>query len=130
MYNIQPAYVFNASYDLLEEPACFLLFNPLYLHDVVKQLTATGIFHNEVQFFLCLYDLIELHNLRMPNDLKDVDLSRYPLHICHIDNLAFLKDLNSNFFLSESVSPQFDFAECSLTNRLPQDVVADGFVIL
>lgn len=58
MYDIQPAYVFNASYNLLEEPASFLLFNPLNLDDVVEQLAPTGIFHNEVQFFLGFNDLI------------------------------------------------------------------------
>lgn len=66
----------------------------------------------------------------MPNDLQDVDLSRHSLNICYIDNLAFFKDLNSNLFLCESVSTQFDLAECSLTYRLPQDVVPDGLVTL
>ncbi len=75
MHDIQPAYVFNASYYLLEESACLLLFDSLDLDNVVEQLAATGIFHNKVEFFLGLNDFIELHNLWMPNDLKDVNLS-------------------------------------------------------
>ena len=45
MNDIQFMKVFNASYNLMEKPACFRLFNPLILHYVVKQFSPTRVFH-------------------------------------------------------------------------------------
>ena len=41
--------VFNTSYDLMEEFASLGLFDPLVLHDVVKELASTRILHDQVE---------------------------------------------------------------------------------
>jgi len=87
VHDIQATDVLNTSNDLLEESACFLLLDPLHLDYVVKKLAALSIFHNQVQFFLGLNDLIELNDLRVSDDLQNVDLSGHALHIGNINDL-------------------------------------------
>ena len=130
MHNIQPAYIFDPGNNLLEEPARFLLFDSLYLHDIVEKLASTRIFHDKIQFFLGFNDFIELHHLRMPNDLEDVDFSGNSLNICDVDNFAFLENFNGHFFLGKGVSAQFHFTEGALANRLTQNIVTDCLIVL
>ena len=120
MHDIQATDVLNSSDDLLEESACFLLFDPLDLDDVVEKLAPLSIFHNKVQLFLGLNDLIKLDNLRVSDDLQNVDLSGHTLHIGNINDLRLLKDLDCDFFSSREVSPQFDLAEGALPDRFPK----------
>jgi hypothetical protein len=49
--------VFNACYDLMEEFASLSLFDPLVLHDVVKEFTSTCILHDQVELLGCLNNL-------------------------------------------------------------------------
>ena len=51
----------------------------------------------------------------MPNDLEDVDLSCYSLHVGLILDLIFLQDFNSHLLTSDKVRTQSYFSECSLT---------------
>ena len=104
MHDIQPAYVFDASNNLLEESTGFLLFDPLNLHNVIEKFAPARVFHNKIQFFLRLNDFIELYHLWMSNDLENVNFSGNSLNICHIANFAFLKNFNGNLFLGKGVS--------------------------
>ena len=103
MDNVQAADVLDTCNYLLEEPASLLLLNSLYLYDVIEQFTPACILHYEVEFLLSLYNLIELHNLRVTNDLQYVNLSRNSLDIRNIADLALLQYFYRNLFLSESV---------------------------
>ena len=49
--------VFNASYDLMEEFASLCLFDPLVLHNEVKELTSTRILHDQVELLRSLNNL-------------------------------------------------------------------------
>jgi hypothetical protein len=104
VHDIQATDVFNASNDLLEESACLLLFNPLHLDDVVKKLAALGIFHNQVQLLLGFDDLVELDDLRVSDDLQNVDLSGHALHICNVTDLGLFEDLDGDFLSGGEVS--------------------------
>ena len=42
--------VFDARYDLLENPDCRLLVKTLVLYDVVEQFSAAAVLHDQVQF--------------------------------------------------------------------------------
>jgi hypothetical protein len=51
--------VFNTSYDLMEELASLCLFDPLVLHDEVKELTSTRILHDQVELLRGLNNLLK-----------------------------------------------------------------------
>ena len=58
MNDAQLVKVFNACYDLMEEFASLGLFDPLVLHNVVKELASTCILHDKIKLFRCFYNLI------------------------------------------------------------------------
>jgi hypothetical protein len=51
--------VFNACYDLMEELASLCLFDPLVLHNEVKELTSTRILHDQVELLRSLNNLLK-----------------------------------------------------------------------
>ena len=57
MHNVEFVQVLNTSYDLVQELAGLRLFDPLVLHNVVKELSAAGILHDQVQLLWSLDDL-------------------------------------------------------------------------
>jgi hypothetical protein len=73
----------------VEEPACLWLFSPAVLHNVVEQLTARSVLHDQVQLSGSLDDFVELYYVCMSDQLQDVNLACHPLNISDLDN-AFL----------------------------------------
>ena len=52
--------------------------------------------HYQVKLWLCFYDLIQLYNVRMADNLKYMYLSCDSLHIIDIFDFCLLKDLDSD----------------------------------
>ena len=82
--------VLNSCYDLMEEFDGNRLFDSLVLHDVIEQLAATSVLHDQVELLRGLNDLIELDDVRVPDHLQNMDLSRHSFHVVHVLNLVFL----------------------------------------
>lgn len=59
MNDAQLVKVFNACYDLMEEFASLGLFDPLVLHNVVKELASTRILHDQVELLGRLDNLLK-----------------------------------------------------------------------
>lgn len=57
MDDAQLVQVFYSSYDLMKEFASLSLFDPLVLHDEVKELSSTRIFHDQVELLRRLNNL-------------------------------------------------------------------------
>lgn len=93
--------VLNPRNDLLEEPACLLLLKPLSFDDIVEQLASVCVFHDEEQLARGLDDFIELNDIGVSDDLKDVDLSSHPLHIRLVLDLVFLEYFDGYFLPSD-----------------------------
>ncbi len=105
MNYVQGMKIINPIDYLLKVPASLVLSYPAISNDVIKKLTATGILHDKVKLTLSLYDLIELHNIRVSYHLENVDLSSHSLNVGHIRYLFLLKDLNSDLLPCEIVLP-------------------------
>ena len=54
----------------------------------------------------------------MPEQFENTYLSAYSLHVCVLDDLLLLQDLDSNFLARGLVNPQLDFPEGALPNGL------------
>ena len=61
--------VLNTTDDLLEELACFRLFQLLLLDDVVKKFASTHKLHDQEELLWRLNNLEELNDVRVPNQL-------------------------------------------------------------
>ena len=70
------------------------------------------------RLYLCYYSttyLIELNDIRVPDDLENVDLSSYTLDIGLVLDLVFLQDFDRHFLARDQVGSQPDLAESALT---------------
>jgi len=118
-------HVLNSRDDLLIELASLSLVEFDVLHDVVEELTARGVLHDEVELLRSLYDLVQLDDVRMADQLQDVDLSRHSLNVRDICDSFLLKDFNGYLFAGERMSTKFDLAEGALADGLLEQVVPD-----
>jgi len=130
MNDVEAGDVFNAAEQLLEELASFLLLHPLVLDDVVEQLATRSVLHYQVEFLGSLYNFIELHHLRVLNNLQNVDFPGHSLHVGYIDDLGLLEDLDSDLSLGEDVHANLDLAEGAFADCLAQDVLTNFTFVL
>jgi hypothetical protein len=129
MNNVQSTNVLNTGYYLLEETASFFFFDSLHLDDVVKQLTSTCIFHNQIKLFLSFNDLVELYDLGMANNLKNVNFAGDSFDVSYINYFSFLENLNSNLLVSKYMGAKLDFSKSPFSNRLSKNVLANCLII-
>ena len=76
---------------MLEELARLGLLQLLLLDDVVEQLAATHKLHDEEQLLRRLDNLEELDDVRMPDQLQDINLSSDALDVGLAGDLALFK---------------------------------------
>ena len=87
MCNAKLAKVFDARYQLLEQPAGLFFFQMVLGCDIVEELSVAAVFHDQEESLWCLYNLVHLDNVWVSYDLEDVDLSLNTLNIVYIVDL-------------------------------------------
>jgi hypothetical protein len=100
----------------MEKGTCFLFFNPLLFDDVVEEFSPLYELHDEEEILGGLYDLIELYNVGMPDEFEDVDFPGDSFHICDVDYLGFIENLDGHVFPGGTMDCQLDLAECPMAN--------------
>lgn len=73
------------------------------LDDVVKQLATFHILHYEKKLFGGFDDLVQLDDVGMPDQLKDMYFPRNAFDISNVDYFFFFQDLYCYFFSSGDV---------------------------
>ena len=112
MNDVQFVEIFNASYDLVKESASFWLFHSLVLNNVVEKLSSTSVLHDQIELLRSLNDLmnssirmpkyckstyfVELDDVRMSDQLEDVDFSGDSFDVRDILDFVFLKNFDCN----------------------------------
>ena len=84
--------------------------------------------HYHKKSILCFYNLIELYNMRMSHNLKNMYFSRDSFYVVDIFNLPFIQYLYSYFLSSVNVKSLFNFTKCSLTKSFFYFVIANHFI--
>ena len=92
--------------------------------DIVEQLSVAAVLHNQEKPILRLYNLIQLTNRWMPHYPENVNFPGHSLNVIHIVYLPLVEDLDGHLLPSEYVVALLHFAECALTERLLDLVVA------
>ena len=112
--------------DLLHEADCLKLVDPLVFYDVVEELAALRVLHDQMDRRFCFddlnkwqIDLIELDDVRVPENFQNADFSGYSFNIGLLHYFLLLEGLHGNLLLSEKVCPQPHFAKCPLSNIFP-----------
>ena len=94
MDDVQLVDILDASVDLLEKLACLVFLQTSVRNNVVKELTAARVLHDQVELLGCLDDLIELDDVRVPDQLQNVDLPSHTFYVRHIRDAVLLQDLD------------------------------------
>jgi hypothetical protein len=89
------------------------------LDDVVEELSALHVLHDEEELLGGLDDLVQLDDVGVPDEFEDVDLPRNPLHIRHVDYLLLLQYLYRHLFARGDVGRRFHLPESPLSQRFP-----------
>jgi len=114
----------NSSNDLVKEPAGFMLGHSPALNNIIKELSPTCIFHDQIQLALRLNDFKQLDHVRVPDQFQKLHLSGDPLYVSNLIDAILLEELDSYTLTSEDVAPELNLPECSFTNGFAQYVVA------
>ena len=99
MHDAQFMKVFNPANNLLEEFACLLLLQFLLLHDVVEQLAAADVLHDEKELLGCFDNLKQLDDVGMADQFEDVDFACDSLHVGLFRYFPFLKNLHCYLYI-------------------------------
>lgn len=103
VYDVHCVHLFDPSDYLMEKAASFSFLHTSTCNNVVEQLAPTRILHDEIQLFSSLDDLVELHHMRVSDELQDVHLSRDSLNIGHLHDSLLLEHLDGGAFSSQNV---------------------------
>ena len=106
MHDVELVHVLDAGEELLQEARGLLLLDAAVRDDVVEELAARRVLHDQVELLVRLDDLragegaapyfVELHELRVPNYFEDVDFARDALHVRHVRDFVLLEDLDGD----------------------------------
>lgn len=91
----------------------------LALDDVVEELAALHVLHDEEELLGGLDDFVELDDVGVADELQDVDLPRDALHVRHVHDLLLLQDLDRHLLARGDVRRRLHLPERPLPQRLP-----------
>ena len=92
--------------------------------EIIEHLSAACVFHHQIQRLIRLDDLVQLHNVRVVQELHDPNLTKQFLQTCLVQ-LRFINYLDGNLASRWEMLSKFHLGEISLTNRLDQFVFTD-----
>jgi hypothetical protein len=84
MDNVELVDILNTANQLMVHSTCLFLRDLFVLDYIVKKLSIFNVFHDQKQLLWCFYNLVQLNDVRVPHQFKNVYLSGHPLHICDI----------------------------------------------
>ena len=71
--------------------------------------------HDEEKALFCLYDLVQLDDVRVLHYSEDVNFARNSLNVVDVVDLPLFKDFDRHALSGETMDTLFDFAEGALT---------------
>ena len=89
--------ILNSINDLLKESTSLSFSNSTLGYNVIKQFTATSVFHDQVELFLGFDYFIELDNILVPDHFENMYFSCHSFYISHIRNSIFLQNFHCYF---------------------------------
>ena len=88
--------VLHAADDLLEELAGFSLLQLLFLYDIVEKLAATDKLHDKEELLRRLNDFEQLDDVRVPDQLQNIDLTSDSLYVSIARDFALFKNFDGD----------------------------------
>lgn len=117
--------VLYACEDLLHEPDGFSFIETFSFDDVVKEFSAFRILHDEVDVCFGFDDFVELDDVGVTEDFEDTYFTGDAFDVRLFNDFLFLEGFYGDFFFSENVRAQLDFAEGAFADGATDPVVAE-----
>ena len=114
----------------MQKFASIFLSDALAIYDVLEELAASCVLHDQIQLLARLYDLVQLDDCGMSHDFQDVYFTGHSLDVMYIDYLVFFQDFDGNFFPGEAMCADHDLSKGALSKVSAQDVVAHDLTFL
>jgi hypothetical protein len=85
---------------LFEDLTGLLLVHSLLFLDALEEFPLLHVLHDQEEVLGGLNNFVQLNDIGVSDELKDVDFPVDSFHIGNIDNFVFLQYLDGNFFTS------------------------------
>ena len=86
--------------------------------DIIEEFSFFHKLHEKKQFFISLTDIIELNNIGMPHELKNMYFSQDSFSISSIINLTFFQNLDGHTLACNFMFANFYFTKSALAKSL------------
>ena len=90
MGDSKPTQILNSGDKLLEEPTSFLFLQSILRSDIIKELTVTAMFHDQKNPLRCLYDFIDLDDVRVLHYFQNMNFSGNSFDVVNVVDLLFI----------------------------------------
>ncbi len=113
MHDVQFMDVLNSADDLLENLARLIFLHFSLFNNVIEKFTVFNELHYYEKLLWSLNNFVKLDDIRMSDDIQNMNLSRYSLHISYINYFFLQKYLNCDFLSGKHMMSHLYFSECS-----------------
>ena len=103
--------VFHSQRDLCEYGSSLFFLDFFFGNNLVKQISALCILHDQVEFFGGLDDFIELDNKGMSEFFHDFKLASDSDNISVLKDEILFEDLDCDILLCKFMASEFNFSE-------------------
>ena len=121
--------VLDSRNQLLKQSAGLRLFQSVLGGNVVKKLPMTAVLHDQIESLLGFNYFIKLDDVRMIDNLKNVDLPSDSLHIANIYYPLLFKYLDCHLLLSVYVQALLDLPKSASAQSLLKFIIAYLIVV-
>ena len=98
----------------MQKSAGFLVLHSLFFDDVVEKFATWSVLHDEKQLPAGFNDLVELDDVRVSDNLENLNFSHDSRNICLLLDFVLLKNLYGHLFMSDLVNSQSHFTKSTL----------------
>lgn len=122
MADLDRVKVLNASENLVEKATGFLVGQALLLDDVVEKLAPRHILHDQKQLTRRFDNLVQLHNIGVPDNLEDLDLPHDSCDVALVLDLVFFQYFDGHFLIGQNMGTDTHLTESTLADGLAYKV--------
>lgn len=102
----------------MEKATGLLILEALFLDDVIEEFPSRHILHDQEELPRRLNDLVQLDDIGVAHDLKDLNFAHDSRYIALVFNLFFFKNFDRHLLFGQHVRSEPDLPERALTNCL------------
>ncbi len=118
MNNFKLVTVLNSRNDLIKYFTGLIFIHAFFFDDVVEQFSLAQKLHDQKKVFWGFNDFIELYDVGVADQFKNVYFAGDSLHVGHVNDFVLFQDLDGDFLSGGDVRGQFNLAKSAFAEGL------------